>query len=239
MSDRGFRTIRSKMICSTVCLGLLSSTSLAAGDNYFAFIPPQSNGSNVMAINNPISSWEGAYIGAEFSKNAKSSGNDTKGIISDPNAESSVRRVFTGYDMQDGSLVYGLSLAAEDHHLSTDQNQSISNASLSIGFRSGFTLNNDNASILQNTLFYATSGLREKNIPVESFKSMSGLKDIINNIANRDFDVFIGTGIEKKLASFLSVKAEYRYNFKDIKELTNCSDLWNKSSITAGFALRF
>ncbi|MBL0848969.1 MAG: hypothetical protein EU981_02600 [Candidatus Liberibacter ctenarytainae] len=219
-------------VYSGIMLGAFSSTSLANSGTY-TFVPPYP-----AAVSSTIPKWSGLYIGGSYS--ALAPGNkyyDTSGMLN-PNTISSIRRVSLGYNSQDEYLVYGLSLSGEDYHAAFTDPRKIQNFAVSATMHSGFTLDNANSSILQNTLFYGLGGIRLKNIDFYSLTSIKNVQNALLRANKSDLDAIIGAGIEKKITSFLSVGAEYRYVF-DIKNSFDYKTAWDRSRLSTGITIHF
>ncbi|AHA28139.1 outer membrane protein [Candidatus Liberibacter americanus] len=220
--------IKSKSIYCAFFLGLLSSSSLADTGNYFAFVPNKANNSSFFTTNSNVPSWQGIYI------NSKYTNYDKKDNIS-------ITGVSIGYDSQDGNLVYGMSLGLDkmDQYDINEKSKYLGEKPyLSASIRSGFTLNNDNSSIFQNTLFYGLAGVRAKNIEKGDITNLNRFVDKIKSVNKDNTDMFVGVGLEKKLASFLSLDLSYRYTFDHLTELKSYDKILNNALFSAGLSIR-
>ncbi len=215
-----FRNI-AKIILSGLFLGFFSSAAMADYGYSPQFQP------TIMVSN--FAKFKGLYVAADFSKIDHQSPVRLQNL--------SLNGVSIGLDGQDGTLVYGASLGVEGFHLEPRGGIDGDKVAGTLLFRTGFTFDNNNSSILQNTLIYGFGGARIRNIM--SVESADTAKSTIRNIvANGFLDKVIGVGIEKKLASMLSIRGEYRY-VACYDQPWDVSKWREKGDFTAGVVLRF
>ncbi|MEG8098821.1 CLIBASIA_05150 family virulence factor [Candidatus Liberibacter brunswickensis] len=210
--NKYFGSTITKMLLSGLFLGLTSSAVMA--NNYFYSAPPKFD-----VYNSNFSNFRGLYAGANFVKKYSQYPISINNIY--------LKDIVTGYDFQDGSLVYGWSSSTDADFLRTEYN--MNNVSTSLLLRSGFTFDNSNSSLFQNTLLYGFGGVRVREI--ESIKS-------INDLLTRNLvDKVVGVGIEKKIAGFLSLRTEYGFALAKGTCLS-LSD-WRKGDFKLGAVVRF
>ncbi|AKK19691.1 hypothetical protein G293_00135 [Candidatus Liberibacter africanus PTSAPSY] len=199
------------LLCSGLFLGFMSSTVMA--DNYYYPGPSRAEFSN-----SNFSRFQGLYIGSDFVKNDSNASFNFRNLV--------MRNISVGYDGQDGSLVYGLSSNLEGNFLNKDTD--LNNLSATFLLRTGFTFDNSNSTIFQNTLVYGFGGFRVKDI--------SNVKNIRGFIPRPTSDTVLGVGIEKKIASMFSVRAEYSFS-SPYNQLQYSS--WKNVGVSTGVVVRF
>lgn len=145
--------IFSKLLYSSLFLGFFSSSVMAANNSY-EYYPPALN------YQSSIPKWKGSYISVDMA-NAALVGKDSVGIIQDRSAHASLNKFMFGFDSQEGTLVYGASIGYENHFTNGQiVDAAFQNSAISLMLRSGFTFDNANSSLFQNTVIYGAAGVR-------------------------------------------------------------------------------
>ncbi|ADR52524.1 hypothetical protein CKC_03875 [Candidatus Liberibacter solanacearum CLso-ZC1] len=216
--------IFSKLLYSSLFLGFFSSSAMAANNSY-EYYPPALN------YQSSIPKWKGSYISVDMA-NAALVGKDSVGIIRDRSVHAALNKFTFGFDSQEGTLVYGASIGYENHFTNGQiVNAAFQNSAISLMLRSGFTFDNANSSLFQNTVIYGAVGVRLRDV-----SSLKSVADVLKLDLTK-LDQVYAVGIEKKLASMLSMHAEYRI----VDSINSAMTLSNAKTgrIVYGLSLRF
>jgi len=165
----------------------LSAASFARAADAIDEIPSAPESVDVV----PAGNWEGAYIGGKLT-HQWGKVKDNK----DYDARSFGGGVYTGYQKQDGQIVYGAEVDAnfsglDKTHKNVEADQGLNG---SLRARIGYDLT--------PALVYATGGLAATNMEV---------KDATSDSNKTLLGVTLGAGVETKITESITARTEYRY----------------------------
>jgi outer membrane immunogenic protein len=178
------RTFTKILAASTI---LFSAASFARAADAIDEIPAAPESVEVAPANN----WEGAYVGGklthQWGKTKMNKDYDAKGFGGG---------LYTGYNKQDGQIVYGVEADAnysgiEKSYKGIEADQGLNG---SLRARVGYDLN--------PAMVYATGGLAATNMEVTD-KTSDSNKTLLG--------VTLGAGVETKITDQITARTEYRF----------------------------